>query len=249
MHNTPSDFRYSTVERYINAVKELSKLQKVHEWMSKHRDQWIWMDQWLGSDGVTQQQFRSDLSGRRDVHPPAPPINHSDSDMNPGMGNESDDDDDNSRYDQVDGFNGGGKVIVHGAGVPAVNGTYILSDECDTVGKYVKDGVWKTQSQVFSLFRCQLSDHTRRWYISIVPKNHVPGTNKDIDFYSAPATGIEHETPPDRWTTAKEGLDKPPVCTWKPDDELESSSRMWNGDGDGDNVIEDGDGSRELGIL
>ena len=54
---------------------------------------------------------------------------------------------------------------------------------CD-VAKYCKIGMWNNENINFSLFRCKLSDETRRWYISIVPKNIQPGTNKDVDFYS-----------------------------------------------------------------
>jgi ubiquitin carboxyl-terminal hydrolase 9/24 len=247
-----TDFHYTAVERYINAVKELSKLQKVHEWMSKNRDLWSWMEHWLRSDGLNQQ-VRGDISVRREgaIHPPPAPNHHSDSDMNPGMGNDSEEDDD-SNYDQVENYPGRGKVIAQGSGIPAVNGTYTLNESCDGVGKYTKDGVYKGQDQTFSLFRCQLSDHTRRWYISIVPKNHVPGTNKDIDFYSAAATGGEAENPPERWTTAKEGRDPAPICTWKhEDDDGEGGSRMWNGDSleDGDDFQGSNQDSRQLGFL
>ena len=96
-------------------------------------------------------------------------------------------DSDEARYDHIS---------VQKAGEPAVNGTYISNDMCDGVVKYGKEGKWQGKDHVFSLFRCKLSNDTRRWYISIVLINQSPGTNKDLDFYSAPATGDEHETPP-----------------------------------------------------
>ena len=246
-----ADFHYSLVERYVSVVKELYQFRKVQEWMTKNRELWIWMDQWLRTEGPGQQ-IRNDFSGRDGaIHPPpAPSHHHSDSEMNTGIGQDSEEEDDDSRYEQVDNLNAG-KVIARGAGVPAVNGVYIYSDSCDGVGKYMKEGTWKGQKQVFSLFRCQLSDHTRRWYISIVPKSHVPGTNKDIDFYSAPAVNNERETPPEQWQAAKEGIEPPPNCIWKlyldEDEEDESGGRDWMGAGDENG--EDGDGNRDSGFL
>jgi len=55
--------------------------------------------------------------------------------------------------------------------------------------------VWENIEQKFGLFRCRLSDNSKRWYISIVPKNNNPGTSKDIDFYFQVATGEATELP------------------------------------------------------
>lgn len=246
-----ADFHYNLVERYVAVVKELYKVRKVQDWMTKNRELWQWMDHWIRTEGAGQQQIRNDFSGRDGaIHPPPLSHHHSDSEMNTGIGNESDEEDDDSRYEQVDNFNAG-KVVVKGAGVPAVNGVYNYSEACDSVGKYMKEGVWKGQKHVFSMFRCQLSDHTRRWYISIVPQNHVPGTNKDIDFYSAPAVNNERETPPERWQLAKEGLEPLPICIWKlyhdEDGEDDSGGRDWIGAGEENG--ENGDGNRDLGFL
>jgi len=41
------------------------------------------------------------------------------------------------------------------------------------------------REEEFSLFRCKLTDNTRRWCISIVPLTFHPGTMEDIDFYVA----------------------------------------------------------------
>ena len=243
----PVDFHYSVaVERYINVVKELMKLKKVNEWMMNNRELWAWMEHWFRPEGSSTQQVRSDLSGGRDgAGHTMSSLNHhqhSGSDMNPVMGNDSESDE----Y----GFD---SVLVEGAGEVEVNGTYLLTGSCDNVGKCVKEGRWQGKECHFSLFRCRLSDHTRRWYISIVPANHMPGTNKDTDFYSAPATGIDQERPPERnWTTAKgHGIDPPPICTCaldvslEEDDDMEDNGRTWNGQGDGN----DDNRNRELGFF
>lgn len=242
----PVDFHYSVaVERYINVVKELMKIHKVNEWMGNNREMWAWMEHWFRPEGSGSQQVRGDLSGGRDGAGSAP-LNHhhhTTSEMNPVMGNDDESDD----Y----GFD---SIVVEGAGEPAVNGTYLPSGNCDNVGKCVKEGRWQDRDCNFSLFRCKLSDGTRRWYISIVPPNHVPGTNKDTDFYSAQATGIEHERPPERnWTTAKgHGFDPAPSCTCtldvsvEEDDDVDDNGRVWNGQSGNGN---EDSRNRELGFL
>lgn len=246
----PEDFHYSVaVERYINVVKELMKLHKVGEWMGNNRELWAWMEHWFRPESSGPQQVRSDLSGGRDGvgHSSSTPLNHHQhgaTEMNPVMGN--DDESDDYGYDSI---------IVEGAGEQAVNGTYHLNGSCDSVGKCVKEGRWQGRECNFSLFRCKLSDGTRRWYISIVPLNHVPGTNKDTDFYSAQATGVDHERPPERnWTTAKgHGIDPAPMCTCtcidvsvEEEDEVEENGRVWNGQTENSN---EDNRNRELGFF
>eukprot|EP00594_Rhizosolenia_setigera_P017554 CAMPEP_0178974318 /NCGR_PEP_ID=MMETSP0789-20121207/22383_1 /TAXON_ID=3005 /ORGANISM="Rhizosolenia setigera, Strain CCMP 1694" /LENGTH=2735 /DNA_ID=CAMNT_0020662625 /DNA_START=1162 /DNA_END=9369 /DNA_ORIENTATION=- len=236
------DFHYSVaVERYIGVVKELLKVHKVDEWMSKNRELWEWMDHWFRPESMSHQ--RSDLSGRRDgaVHPPSGPMNHyhPESEIGPVL-NESESED--SRLDQV---------LVRHAGEQSANGIYAWSESFDNVGKYCHDGHWNGQTNTFSLFRCKLSDNTRRWYISIVPPNHLPGTTKDTDFYFAPATGEKNEVPPlSGWVTAKgQGVAPPPECSWRvePNDDDENGERMWN-NGPADNPGSD-ESPRGLGFL
>lgn len=46
------------------------------------------------------------------------------------------------------------------------------------------------KSVVFSLYRCVLQTHERRWYISIVPSHRKePGTSEDMDFYFCNSQG------------------------------------------------------------
>jgi len=79
------------------------------------------------------------------------------------------------------------KVTVYGAGAEIINGVYVLSGESDSAGLYVKEGCqWKGKSVTFTLHRCLLHDDTRMWFISIIPPDaQNPGTDADIDFYTA----------------------------------------------------------------
>ncbi|KAL7448632.1 hypothetical protein ACHAWC_000785 [Mediolabrus comicus] len=66
------------------------------------------------------------------------------------------------------------------------------------------------------LFRCKLSDGTRRWYISIVPEDGNPGTTQDIDFYAVGLSPgvVDHSIPPrDGWTAfpSNGGASPPPT--------------------------------------
>ena len=117
-------------------------------------------------------------------------------------------------------------------GVEGVNGVYNENGQFDSVKKYTKRGNWRGKQHVFSLFRCRLSDNTQRWYISIVPNNLAPGTNKDIDFYYVTANGTALETPHAyKWTTVKEhAIDPAPM-----------SSKVE----DGDPVTDDGESEND----
>jgi len=148
-------------------------------------------------------------------------------------------------------------IYVQNAGVRAVNGKYNRSGAIDGVSKYRRIGVWNEQEVEFSLFRCRLSDETKRWYISIVPKNIQPGTNKDTDFYAAPVSLEHSDLPPEReWVTVKEhGIEPPPMIIWKSEplpDSVEEpgdeDGRMWSGDVD-DGIDDDVDDSGQMGYL
>lgn len=243
-------FQQGSFERYVGAVRELQRQREVKKWMSENEQLWGWMEQWLRPQVAGQQH---QMRGEYGVHPPSAPMNHhhhhhSDSDMNAS-------EDDDSRYDQESSLDEhGGRIIVEGAGVHAVNGVYTRDGHLDNVGKYSKTEVWDNDEAIFSLFRCKLSDGTRRWYISIVPKGIQPGTNKDIDFYSAPIMDEFSETPPEeRWTTAKgEGIDPAPVVFLKHENVVNTEDQV-DGDGrfvEGDNEMDDeGTDGQNLGYL
>jgi hypothetical protein len=49
-----------------------------------------------------------------------------------------------------------------------------------------------------------------------------PGTNADIDFYSAPVSTHSDDYPPEQgWTKASEGIDPPPMVLIRDDDVIE----------------------------
>eukprot|EP00559_Dactyliosolen_fragilissimus_P007440 CAMPEP_0184869890 /NCGR_PEP_ID=MMETSP0580-20130426/35710_1 /TAXON_ID=1118495 /ORGANISM="Dactyliosolen fragilissimus" /LENGTH=406 /DNA_ID=CAMNT_0027371685 /DNA_START=66 /DNA_END=1286 /DNA_ORIENTATION=- len=105
------------------------------------------------------------------------------------------------------------KVLVENSGIDTLNGVYICNGTFDGVSKYVKSGKWKDKDVEFTLYRCPIQTKSiKRWYISIVPNNLQPGTDNDIDFYLAPATGKVYELPIEKtWQVAKKnGINPPP---------------------------------------
>merc|ERR1712238_646721 len=125
-----------------------------------------------------------------------------------------DEDDDSSLSDEsVRG------VQIQGCGLQEINGFFRRVGDHDECPRFSRVTEFRGREEVFSLFRCRLTDNTRRWYISIVPKNIQPGTNKDTDFYLATATGDQSELPDsDTWMTAKEnGTDPAPKVIYKCD--------------------------------
>lgn len=233
-----TDFQQiSAVDRYIEVTKALYTLPKVAQWMQERRDFWIWMEQW--------GQARNVISSRQDVAVQLP-LSHmnqySDIELNAGFGNDSDDDDEDRRYESCEFSR---SVEVHAAGVRAVNGTYCITGAVDSVARYTKEGIWKSRREVFSLYRCQLNDQSRKWFISIVPQNSEPGTDKDVDFYWAAASEekskLRSETPPKQgWSVAKHfGLLPVPVVslatTLLGEDEVLGGGHdnSWNGEEEG----------------
>jgi ubiquitin carboxyl-terminal hydrolase 9/24 len=140
--------------RYKQIIINLARNRAVSHWMGENRSCWAWMDD--------QQQSRGDNSGRRGGGAQQHAVPQSDADSD-----EYDDDDSDSRYEEsnVD------QLVVKNAGVPDVNGEYKRTGSCDGVPKYSKQGLFRGREETYMLFRCRLSDETRRWYISIVPHN------------------------------------------------------------------------------
>lgn len=148
------------VEKCIHMINELQHQHAVAKWMEENRVHFPWMEQSDG--GQNSQQSRGDYSGRRgdtNQHQNVPHSDHSDDD-------DDYDDDDDSRFEQSVN-----EVHVQGCGIRDINGLYKRCGHCDEVPKYSKTGLWEGREEDFMLFRCKLSDNTRRWYISIVPGN------------------------------------------------------------------------------
>lgn len=201
-------------ERYIDVLKELRKLHPVHSWMKDNRELWVWMERDLirSDENSSQRQARGDYSVRREGDGRTAQIldnPRSDSDM-VGVDSEDDEDDDSRLYDDVQKF-GPEMLIVQGAGLDVINGTYRRQGSFENAGVFTKRGSWNGSDRSFSLFRCNVSNNTKHWYISIVPHGVKPGTNTDTDFYSAPMDEKNPDTPPARgWIKATEGQSPPP---------------------------------------
>lgn len=214
-HYSSSDYQYA-YDRYIEAIKELARIRAVYEWLHAHRSLWAWMERDLShrSDEASHRQpTRVEYPRRDEVNAPAPILDshaHSDSEMPLSVHSDDDDSDsyaENAEYGATD------RVAVSAAGKTAVNGIYELVGSFDNVGKFAFIGPWKEQThQEFSMFRCNTSNGSKHWYISIVPVGVQPGTSTDIDFYSAPVSETDPDYPPERgWTKANEGEDPVPV--------------------------------------
>lgn len=212
--NYSTDLQY-VYERYIEIIKELMNLRSVVQWMNAKREHWSSLERDLlrSEETSVKQQSRGDYSIRREGDGRIAPMLdnlRSDSDM-PVVNDSDDDEDDDSRlYDDVQKYQPE-YILVQGAGLDVINGIYRREGTFENAGKYIKRGIWKSVEESFSLFRCNVSNNTKHWYISIVPPGVQPGTSTDIDFYSAPMNEQDPEIPPDQgWTKAMEGQSPPP---------------------------------------
>ena len=226
------------LDRYIDAIKEVQKIRSISTWMSENKPLWEWIDRFLQSES-SDNQDRGEYLARRDrsnnhnnVSNALCEQGNSDSDLN-GDINDSDESDDYGASESRSGV-----VIVKGAGVDEVNGIYTSSKKFDSVPKFTKTCLSNGQQLEFTLFRCVLSDGTRRWYISVIPRAQKPGTNKDIDYYFCPANDHVNDVPHGgTWQTAKgkgKGLDPPPTVEWK--DQVSTGSD----EHDDDNLTDEG---------
>lgn len=225
-HHYNADYPHdsASLEMYVDTIKELRKLRAVEDWLFENKSHWDWLERWLRGD-PGRSSDRSDFN-RRDgiVNHSRAYENHSDSDLNGDINASDEDDEDEDDDSRFDAFSpvgaSGGILTVRGAGANQVNGIYTCNGKFDGVDLYIKSGNWQGNQVTFTLFRCRLSDNTKRWYISIIPENNTPGTSKDMDFYMASAscgmTEIPHEY---QWMTNKAfGIDPPPVVEWKQTD-------------------------------
>jgi len=173
-------------EKILEVMKTLKKFRGVSNWMAENRVFQDWMEP--QPRRMHTLQSRNDHSGRRDGHHMHVNAHgHSDSEGVHDSDIDSDDDDsafgDNNLVKEM-------KVV--GAGLREINGTYVRCGQNDGVSKFVRTSRYNGRSVDFMLFRCKLTDKTRRWYISIVPENAHPGTTSDIDFYATGTSPQQH---------------------------------------------------------
>ena len=108
------------------------------------------------------------------------------------------------------------KIVVSGAGEPAVNGTYVRCDpEDDPSPKYLLEGDsrWNGEHVEFTLHLCKMVSTKLTWFISIAD-DEQPGTDRDIDFYcSAPCQTMSQILPLTDWRVKQHG--RAPVPSFK----------------------------------
>eukprot|EP00804_Cyclotella_cryptica_P003556 CCRYP_002177-RC/>CCRYP_002177-RC protein AED:0.09 eAED:0.09 QI:151/1/1/1/0.8/0.83/6/655/3175 len=164
MHQYDSNDQRDRAEKSLHMIRELRRQYAVAKWMSENRAHWAWMEPDGAPEVMNPQQSRGDYSGRRGGTNQQQSVPHSE---NSDDEDEYEDDED-SRFGQEMIYN---EILVEGCGIPDINGVYKRCGHCDDVPKYSKTGVWDGREEDFMLFRCKLTDNTRRWYISIVPGN------------------------------------------------------------------------------
>lgn len=95
---------------------------------------------------------------------------------------------------------------VFGAGLDAVNGTYIADGYLEGANRYVREVTIGGVKHRIHVFLCTVSDDTKHWYMSSVPAHENPGTTSDTDFYTSPvATNTLRNPPISGWRVASEG--------------------------------------------
>jgi ubiquitin carboxyl-terminal hydrolase 9/24 len=223
-HTYPNEIHYA-FDRYVGILKELLGLHSIFLWMTENRNLWAWMERDLldnhqGAPHPGQGQMRSDYSGRREGDAPGVPLDqhpHSDSEGMPCMNDSEEEEDDDSRFEEMETYHDGpARVSVEGAGHPAVNGVYARDGYFERACKFSRPGEYNGKEVLYSLFQCNVSNNTKHWYISIVPIKGQPGTSADLDFYSAPVTDNCTELPPlNGWTKSNEGKDPAPTLVFK----------------------------------
>eukprot|EP00536_Pseudo-nitzschia_multiseries_P011383 jgi/Psemu1/326427/estExt_fgenesh1_pg.C_3830003 len=220
-YNNPHEL-LEAYERYIGILKDMMNIHSVYDWMEENRNAWTHLERDLFEPtphaGPTNRQSRGDYSGRRDNDEVVPHSDHnhqSDSDVMPGM-NESEEEDDDSRFDEVPESCDVVSIRVSNAGHADVNGLYERDGHCEGVGKYSRFGLYKGENSKYSLFKCNVSNNTQHWYISVVPSNREPGTVQDTDFYSA-SVGVDCENlpPTNGWSKCNDGEDPAPTLTFE----------------------------------
>ena len=98
-----------------------------------------------------------------------------------------------------DGLEDLGVVEVSGAGVEGLNGRYGFSGFHDKVGKWTMEASINGHTCTSCVFRCELEDRSRRWFISIIPRGRDPGTKDDRDYYTCNYNGEGFYAPVQGW--------------------------------------------------
>lgn len=108
------------------------------------------------------------------------------------------------------------RILVQQAGIAAANGLFALDGRLfQGVHMYSRPGEYQGESCVYAIFQCLVDSKTKRWFISAIPINGRPGTNKDIDFYSALVTEECVWVPPTSgWKKSSDGDEEIPTLIY-----------------------------------
>ena len=103
------------------------------------------------------------------------------------------------------------RILVRRSGNPEVNGIYRRDGLFQGIAMYTRRGSYNGENCLFSMFQCLVGSNIKRWFISVIPPNGRPGTNKDIDFFSALVTDECRVIPPTTgWRRSSDGENPPP---------------------------------------
>jgi hypothetical protein len=86
------------------------------------------------------------------------------------------------------------RILVQNAGNQEVNGIYARGDYRDGHGlfqgisMYARRGLYKGEPCLYNMFQCLVGSKTKWWFVSVIPPSGRPGTDKDINFFSAVVT-------------------------------------------------------------
>ena len=224
--------------RYMHLLKELHNLYPIFKWMNENRILWNFIERELldSTRGVPlhQNQMRADY-GPREQETAISLEHNTNSDSDMGGMHDSEDEDEDSQFDNLDlagsASEGPTHISVEGAGNPAVDGIYSQDGFFESAIRYVMDGNWNNNCCKFYIFLSNVSNNTKHWYISIVPYGCNPGTSTDIDFYTTPITEKSVTVPPKTgWVKTAEGKDPPPTLFYRDQyDGQDAPERVGNG--------------------
>ena len=249
-------------EKYLECIQHFQKVSRaIFVWLARSAPAspfYAWMEPHEQNPEsrhpMQQQQSRSDHhSGRRghqqQQHIAAAYVNRHDPNAVDSDGYGS-----SEMEDDIDDLSDDGmpsEMIVDGCGVAEINGVYKKKGIVDDCPKYVHTARYRGRDEEFHLFRCKLTDNTRRWYISIVPPGAHPGTTKDIDFYAAVPSKAGDVFPPEKnWMCIPNGSDggggvePPPMVhpgspSMYDDDVVDNENHHQRGGGRGSNIVAD----------
>lgn len=97
-------------------------------------------------------------------------------------------------------------VVVSGAGVTCVNGTFKQEGTFEDATQFVKTTTWNGTEEVITIYRRQVTQHTGHWYIAIKQDEVRPGSPHEITFYVSMENSDRPDFPPSTgWSRAMDG--------------------------------------------